>query len=292
METHSPGEMLRRFVLDFLVEEALRDDPSVDGDRRKALGASFSVEPVADLGYARKYRVISTSTQSNRRVYVFLLNRAINDRAFSSTELLFKRCLKVLRDGKPGSIRAEHDLLIREAFRKQRLWEEMGFILSEVVEASPKVPSVPLGRFSEVPRSLVDLGVIEVYPKGTLSENEAQGGDGGVAAQLAKNGQAEMKPLPPEGASPEGASPPAPSFQGEPGSSGAVTVHDWLKRAYEDTFGSPPIHVTTSSPKEPVITLRVRELSEEHESWAVEVTRHLRIREGSLDLSVQLLEVK
>lgn len=287
MDTHSPGEMLRRFVLDFLVEEALRDDPSVDGDRRKALGASFSVELLADLGYARKYRVISASTPSNRRVYVFLLNRAINDRAFSSTDLLFRRCLKVLRDGKPGSIRKDHDLLIRESLRKQKVWEGMGFILSEVADPPPKSPPVPLGRFSDVPRSLVDLGILEVYPKGTVVGDESQEGHGGLASRLASNGQAELSPLTPKADPPK-----APSFQKEAGSIDEVTVHDWLKRAYEDTFGSPPIHVTTSSPKEPVITLRVREISEKHESWAVEVTRHLRIREGSLNLSVQLFEVK
>jgi hypothetical protein len=53
-----------------------------------------------------------------------------------------------------------------------------------------------------------------------------------------------------------------------------------------------PVHVSTASHNGPVIAIRVLEITEDHDRWAVEVTRHLRVREGSLDLEVQLLEVK
>ncbi len=267
----NPGDLLRRFVLDFLVEESLRIDPTIDGAKRRAMGASFSVELIVDLGYARKYRVISPNTPSNRRVYIFLMDRIIGDKAFSSTAQLYKRSLSILKSGNPGAIRTEHKILIRETIKRQRKMENMGFLISEVIHPAPEVPTVPLDRFSDIPRSLVDLGILEVYLKESIDAQDPvqtfpETGPGVIQTGTEKN---ETK------------------TSGE-----TVSVHDWIKRAYEDTFGSPPIHVSTSSKTEPIITIRIEEISPKHETWAVEVTRHLRIREGALQLSLQLLEVK
>lgn len=283
METHSPGDLLRRFVLDFLVEEALRHDPTVDGDKRKALGASFSVEPMADLGYARKYRVISPNTPSNIRVYVFMFSREINDKAFRSTEQLYRRSLTVLREQDPGAVRTENDIVIRETLKRHRIWEDIGLIISELSRTDTAVPPVPLDRFSDVPRSLVELGILEIHVKGSAQKPAEKIPEGRMAKLV---NQARINPLK------QGVSGEISVSDTSTNSNGEITVHDWIKRAYEDTFGEIPIHISTNTNQGPVITLRVMEISEKHETWAVEVTRHLRIREGSLDLTVQLLEVK
>lgn len=275
MANQNPGDLLRRFVLDFLVEEALRVDPTIDGNKRRAMGASFSVEPMVDLGYARKHRVISPNTPSNRRVYIFLLDRPIDDKAFSSTRQLYKRSLSILKNGNPGAIRTEHKILIRETIKRQRTWDNMGFLISEVIKTSPDVPTVPLDRFSDIPRSLVNLGILEVYLQESLAGLKPVQA---IASTVWDSGQPRIEEETPE-------------THGESAQED-VSVHDWIKRAYEDTFGNPPIHVSTSSKKGPVITIRVKEISPKHETWAIEVTRHLRIREGALELSLQMLEVK
>jgi hypothetical protein len=290
MPKANPGELLRRFVLDFLVEEALKEDPMVNGDSRRAMGASFSVEPMVDLGNIRKYRVISTRAGSNRRVYLFLFRRASQDRAFRTTELCFRRCVTLLRGNDASLNENEHDILMREELRRQRSSEDVGLILTEVVANPLDVAAVSPGRFSEIPKCLVDLGLLELYPKGTM--DRLHSGGGGVQSGQSVGGaghrdlEQTKEPQPAASAGDETGEEPKVS-QPRP-----VSVHDWLKRAYLDTFGMEPVHVSTASHNGPVIAIRVLEITEDHDRWAVEVTRHLRVREGSLDLEVQLLEVK
>jgi hypothetical protein len=293
MRKKSPGELLRRFVLDFLVEEALEENPMVDGDGRRALGASFSVEPMVDLGNIRKYRIISTRTASNRRVYLFLFRRPSSDRAFRTTELCFRRCVMMMRSREPGAVEKGKDVIVREELRRQKSLEDVGLLLTEVVGSPPDAPPSAPSRFSEIPKSLVDLGVLEIYPEGTLAQ--------GAAAQGARDEPAEgsfrLAPKRDAAKGVESVGGRSGGLEGQPAeplptSTPQVSVQDWLRQAYRDTFGEEPVHVATASRKGPVFAVRVLEISEKHDQWVVEVTRHLRIREGSLDLEVRLLEVK
>jgi hypothetical protein len=393
----SPGDLLRRFVLDFLVEEALKNDPSVDGKRRQALGASFSVEPLVDLGNIRKYRVINTTQPSNRRVYLFLFGRASTDRAFHSTELCFRRCVTILRDRDPGAREQDHEIMIREELRRRRAADGVGLLLTEVVTPPPEMPPLSPARLSEVPRSLVELGILEIYPpevgsteqatrtptlrkhprvegggvgkdrvggkgvgggrrppgnktdshgtdptktmrqaagagapsagappagapsagapsggaqatgaQAAVSSGQAEaaggqaaggqaetaGGQAETAGGQAAGGQAAGGQAEAAGGQAETAGGQAAGGQAEAAGGQAVSVHDWLRRAYRDSFGTDPVHVATASPNGPIITIRVVGLDEAHDSWAAEVTRHLRVREGSLNLEVRLLDVK
>ena len=276
----SPGELLRRFVLDFLVEEALKQDPTIGQDSRRALAASFSVEPLVDLGNIRKYRVISTQMPSNRRVYLFMFQRASGDRAFSSTELCFRRCLTVLRDQDPGVHQRDRDVLIRESLRRHRSVDKMGLLLTEALIPKPDVSFMDPGSLSDIPKSLLELGVMEVYPEGTLNRLQLPRASRRrlTPSSLRRPSSAEAKQRPEPAHTP-------PELQ-------TVSVHDWIRRAFIDTFGRPPIHISVSAPNGPVFTIRVLELTESHEKWAAEVTRHLRVREGSMSLEVRMLEVR
>ncbi|MCD6499137.1 MAG: hypothetical protein J7M25_12675 [Deltaproteobacteria bacterium] len=271
MADSSPADMLRRFVLDFLVEQALKKDPFVDGRSRKALAASFSIEPLVDLGNARKYRIINTETAANRRVYLFFLGRPSTDHDFPTTEICFKRAVAVLRDGLTADSSNHRDLLVRERIRRQRSHEQVGLILTEVMTPHPKQAPLDVSEVTEIPRSLLALGIVEAYPAGSFS-----------AEDTPETGRLVRTPMW------------APDRQDMAHQDFApqVSVHDWLQRAYKDTFGEPPIHVSTSSEQGPVYTVRVKEITPKHEQWVIEVTRHLRVREGALKLQVQLLDVR
>lgn len=277
----NPGDLIRRFVLDFLVEEALRTDPSLGGDGRAALSTSFSIEPLVDLGNIRKYRIISTEFSSNRRVYLFMFQRVSTDRAFSTTELCFRRCLTVLRDQDSGVHRRDRDVLIREVLKRHRSVENMGLLLTDVVVPRPDIPLVEQGPYMlDIPRSLIDLGVLEVYPQGSLAY-----------VNLPPIDQRRMTPARSRQKS-ESSVPIKPQEERPKVDLSDITVQEWLTRAFSDTFGHPPIHISLSSSDGPIFTIRVAELTEAHQRWALEVTRHLRIREGSIKLEVQLLMVK
>ena len=264
----TPGDLLRRFVLDFMVEQALKRHADIDGRSRSALAASFSIEPLTNLGNVRKYRVIASESGENRRVYQFLFDRPCRDRAFRTTELCYRRCVTVLRDGDLGVASRGRDILVPERLLRHKAYDDVGFVLTEVGEL-PKVPAAQLegARVADIPKVMMTLGIVEVYEAGTVSY-EKQGPAPVVRRTMPGHGRRTA---------PVGA---------------AVSVPQWLERAYADTFGHPPVHVAKVSDEGPVFVVRVVEITDAHESWAIEVTRHLRIREGKLKLEVRLLDVR
>jgi len=273
MADSNPADMLRRFVLDFLVEQALKKDPFVDGRSRKALAASFSIEPLVDLGNVRKYRIINTETAANRRVYLFFLSRPSTDHMLPTTGACFKRAVAILRDGITAASSDHRDLLVRERIRRQRANEQVGLVLTEVMTLRPRQSPLDVSKISELPRSLVTLGIVEAYPTGTIQNEEGTETDRLIRTPM-------WAPKPQQSTSNQAHENPV------------VSVHNWLQRAYEDTFGEPPVHVSTSSEQGPVYTVRVKEITPKHEQWVIEVTRHLRVREEALKLQVQLLDVR
>ncbi len=264
MQPASPGKILRRFVLDFLVEQALRRDPTVDGARRRMLAASFSIEPLEDLGFARKYRVVAAEQNENRRVYLFLFRRPCPDRAFRTTELCFRRTIAVLRNGDAGLPAHRRDLLVPERLLRHRVIQDVGLAITETVSDPPAATRILSGSLvADVPKSLLTLGIIEVYPKGSLAGTRRESPTRKTKKRL-----------------PAADRPP-----------GTISVEDWLRRAYQDTFGSPPVHISLADPTGPVYVVRVLGVTPKHEEWALEVTRHLRVREGAIKLEVRLLDV-
>ena len=263
MPSASPGKVLRRFVLDFLVEEALRRDPTVDGASRQMLAASFSVEPIADLGNARKYRIVTADAGKNRRAYIFLFRRPCADRAFRTTELLYRRCVAVLRDGDLGVPAHRRIIVVRERLLRHRVREEFGLILSELTDHPLQATRIETGPLvADIPKSLLALGIVEVYPRspsGTRHDLSARSRD-------------------------------AQSRDAGGGDSDVIPVEVWLQRAYTDAFGRPPMHIYLADPDVPVYVVRVLEIDSQHEDWVLEVTRHLRVREGSIRLEVRLLD--
>ena len=264
----TPGDLLRRFVLDFMVEQALKRHADIDGRSRSTLAASFSIEPLVNVGSVRKYRVIASESGENRRVYQFLFDRPCHDRAFRTTELCYRRCVTVLRDGDLGVASRGRDILVPERLLRHKAYDEVGFLLTEVGEHH-KAPVAQLegARVADIPKVMMTLGIVEVYPAGTVS-------------------YAEQAPVPPVRRTLPG------HGRRKALIVGAVTVPQWLERAYADTFGHPPVHVAKVSEDGPVFVVRVVEITDAHENWAVEVTRHLRIREGKLNLEVRLLDVR
>ncbi len=265
----TPSDLLRRFVLDFMVEQALKRNVEVDGRSRNALAASFSIEPLVNVGNVRKYRVIASESGENRRVYQFLFERACHDRAFRTTELCYRRCVTVLRDGDLGVAPRERDILVPEHLVRHRAYDKVGFILTEVGDVQvEQIPQLEGARVADIPKVMRTLGIVEVYPAGTVQQS--QGGRSSSALRRTVQGHRTRRGIP----------------------TGNVSVSDWIKRAYTDTFGQPPVHVSKVSEEGPLYVVRVLAITDRHEAWVLEVTRHLRIREGKLRLEVRLLDVR
>ncbi len=260
--------MLRRFVLDFMVEQALKRNQDLDGRSRHSLAASFSIEPLVNVGNVRKYRVIASESGENRRVYQFLFDRPCRDRAFRTTELCYRRCVTVLRDGELGVAPRDRDILVPERLLRHQAHEDMGFILSEELDIQKEpVAQLEGSRVADIPKVMRTLGIVEAYPSGTV-------GLGGE----------KRRPVLHKTMTGHRALDAAPAA--------VVSVPDWIRRAYTDTFGQSPVHVAKVSDEGPVFVVRVVSITDAHEKWALEVTRHLRIREGRLTLEVRLLDVR